>query len=131
MTTHLDGRSAARVRTPARAAAPAAFWHRLQNIEKYADEPRRSPGWIPFVDTVTGDRLCLDLNPDPSGGIEPVFMYCHDDDPEPPIAANLLAWLERIVIFVVAGGIVYDTTREEFLPFYDHIVWIHLAAAEE
>lgn len=89
-----------------------------QSIQKYAHEPQRSPGWIPFVDTVSGDRLCLDLNPDPSGTIGQVFMYCHDDDPGRPIAANLQAWLERIVTCVKAGGIVYDTAREEFLPFY-------------
>ncbi|HEY3871666.1 MAG TPA: SMI1/KNR4 family protein [Actinocrinis sp.] len=89
-----------------------------QLIQLYADEPERAPGWIPFVDSVAGDYLCLDMNPGSGGGAGQVFCYRHDSENGLPMAASLEAWLERIAACLEAGDIVYDAAREDFLPFY-------------
>lgn len=87
-------------------------------IQLYADEPERAPGWIPFVDSVAGDYLCIDMNSGPGGAAGQVFLYRHDDANDLPIAASLEAWLERVAACLEAGDVIYDAAREDFLPFY-------------
>jgi cell wall assembly regulator SMI1 len=77
-----------------------------------------SAGWIPFVSTVSGDYLCIDVAPGPVGTVGQIFGWNHDGEADRPVAPSLTAWLERVVACVETGEIVYDTDREEFLPFY-------------
>lgn len=105
---------------PARVAAEWAVWEDLRlaqfEPEGYASEPVgpvRSdawwrPDWVPFAGDVTGNHLCVDLDPAPGGEVGQVIHVLHDDARRTCLAPSLAANLASLAAEVRAGRIVWD-----------------------
>jgi cell wall assembly regulator SMI1 len=59
--------------------------------------------WVPFMDTGSGDNLCIDLDPAPGGAVGQVIEFGHELGPERLIAPSFCAWLSQFADDLEAG----------------------------
>lgn len=64
------------------------------------------PAWIPFTSDHTGNNICIDLSPGPSGQLGQIIHMFHDDDRRPVLALSLEQWLGNFVTQALAGDYV-------------------------
>ncbi|MEP6519247.1 SMI1/KNR4 family protein [Microcoleus vaginatus] len=69
-----------------------------------------NPKWIPIASNLSGDSLCLDLDPAPGGQVGQIIFMCHDDGYRGFIAKSLREWLEQLATDLEAGKYKFKKT---------------------
>lgn len=64
--------------------------------------------WVPFAENRSGDHICLDLDPSPSGKLGQVIRFWHADAERTCEAGSFREWFGRYVSAVEDGQFVYS-----------------------
>lgn len=69
------------------------------------------PAWVPMVSSDSGNFICIDTNPPETKRYGQVLLFLQDRPARPLVAANLSAWLDRILRDLANG--IYSFDNEE------------------
>jgi cell wall assembly regulator SMI1 len=96
-------------------------WKGMANLSFYAEDfryrgPVRRSGnwsWLVFVNSGSGDRLGLDLNPPRSGHVGQVLSICHDPPSLYVLAPSYREWFQTLVERYESGRYIVSRSAED------------------
>lgn len=69
------------------------------------DQPSHwSPKWVPFLDSGSGDHVCVDLGGSFGGPVGQVVEFWHDETTRNILAPSMEAWLEALATTLKTGA---------------------------